>query len=455
MARQNLENEELGGVIREKINNNFSELYQAVDDIKFEPSVAPTISSDFEKNEHKLYEQYGLEPKSITQMYDVVRASTATYVDATGKIRTAGVNEPRIDYSSGQGRLLVEEQRTNLLTWSEDFSNNSWAKTNGLIVNTTTIQGVVEGTTFFEVIDDSDTLDKNLRRIETISANTLGVTQWAILKKGTSDRIGCRLALTGGTAVFGAVDYEFSTDTIYNTTVHTVFRIKLASDTVLFGMTCINNGTNTTADVRFYPRSSASQTNTGSAYINVAQLEQASTPSSYIPTEASAVTRAADNLTRVLGDEFNASEGTMYAEFYKTGTAPDGRQYAVACLGSNTGSVSFTGLNFGWTNPLNNRHYVSFRKDGTAIVTIDLGVLDNYKTHKILVTFKDSIVKGYVNGVLAGTASASDVIEFSSQILKIAESASNPNWRNMIGIGDFKLYPRALSEQEVIELTKV
>ena len=179
MARQNLENEELGGVIRSKINENFEELYDVADGLgtaatadigtgvgqvigtneaknyfglNFEPSVKPTISSDFSRNEHKLYEQYGLEPKSITQMYDVARASTATYVDATGKIRTAGVNEPRIDFSSGQGRLLVEEARTNLVTWSEDFNQSSWelARTEIEVSSTISPSGEVDASKLIE-----------------------------------------------------------------------------------------------------------------------------------------------------------------------------------------------------------------------------------------------------------------------------------------------------------------
>ena len=47
---------------------------------------------------------------------DVVRATTATYVGADGLIKTAGINEPRFDYSNGScPSILVEPQRTNLV----------------------------------------------------------------------------------------------------------------------------------------------------------------------------------------------------------------------------------------------------------------------------------------------------------------------------------------------------
>ena len=449
MARQNLENEELGGVIRAKINDNFSELYQAVDDINFESSVKPTLSSDFGSNEHKLYEQYGLEPKTITQMYDVVRASTATYVDATGKIRTAGVNEPRVDYSSGQGRLLVEEARTNLLTWSEDFSNSAWVKTNGLIVDPTSIQGTVDGTTFFEIIDDSDTLDKNLRRVQTIPTNSLGVTQWAIFKKGASDRIGVRSALTGGTAIFGSMDYEFSTDTIYNNSPLTGFRVKLSTDVVLFGCTVFNNGTNTTADVRFYPRSSFSSTNTGSVYINAAQLEQAPTPSSYIPTEASAVTRAADNVSRELGDEFNKGEFTVYIHHRQNlATTPIGTRRGVM-------SINTTAIEEGsWvlTKDQNTSELkCRFRSGGWSDNTLTPPVLDN--PFKFCASFGATSVSYFLNGVFQSSRTYPSGFS-KDNLIEVFVGRE----KLFVGNGlteDFRIYPKVLSESECINLTKV
>lgn len=82
-----------------------------------------TLSSDFTRNEHKVYEQYGLEPKTITQMYDVTRNGVATYWDATGILRTAGIDEPRINFDPETGEnlgLLVEESRTNEILYSID-----------------------------------------------------------------------------------------------------------------------------------------------------------------------------------------------------------------------------------------------------------------------------------------------------------------------------------------------
>ena len=85
-------------------------------DLDVATSVQPTLSSNFSRNKHERYEVYGNEPKTILQQWDVDRNSTATYIDANGVLQTAAVNQPRIDYSSGEGRLLVEGQSTNLFT---------------------------------------------------------------------------------------------------------------------------------------------------------------------------------------------------------------------------------------------------------------------------------------------------------------------------------------------------
>ena len=46
---------------------------------------------------------------------------------------TTRLNIPRIDYSSGSPTLLLEPQRTNLITWSTDLSNTAWIMNSNII----------------------------------------------------------------------------------------------------------------------------------------------------------------------------------------------------------------------------------------------------------------------------------------------------------------------------------
>ena len=67
-------------------------------------------------NAKKAGKLYSLKPTDGTGDLDVVRATTATYVDADGVIQTALANEPRFDYTNGScPSILVEPQRTNLV----------------------------------------------------------------------------------------------------------------------------------------------------------------------------------------------------------------------------------------------------------------------------------------------------------------------------------------------------
>ena len=59
--------------------------------------------------------------------FTTTRDSIATRVNKEGLIEVVGNDVPRIDYTdSADGVLLLENSRSNLVTYSEDFSN--WNK---------------------------------------------------------------------------------------------------------------------------------------------------------------------------------------------------------------------------------------------------------------------------------------------------------------------------------------
>lgn len=71
--------------------------------------------------------------KTLDPRLAFTRATAGTYADANGLIRTAAAGEPRFDHDPITGDslgLLIEYQFTNLVTYSEDFSNAAWSKDN-------------------------------------------------------------------------------------------------------------------------------------------------------------------------------------------------------------------------------------------------------------------------------------------------------------------------------------
>ena len=271
-------------------------------DITPRTSVQPTLSSNFSRNKHERYELYGNEPKTILQQWDVNRNSTATYIDANGVLQTAAPHQPRIDYSSGEGRLLVEGQSTNLLTWSEDFSNSVWDKGSRLTVSANVAIAP----------DNTVTADK---LVETLTSES------RILRQDATVSTGIEYVLSG---FFKRAERSFVRISLFN--AFTSAGIALNLDT---GQLAVTNGApedygvvdegngwfrlwiKGTATTNFtgqffgiFPSTGLTITDityqgdgTSGIYVWGAQLEQTSSPSSYIKTEASSVTRIQDIIT--------------------------------------------------------------------------------------------------------------------------------------------------------------
>ena len=79
----------------------------------------PSLVLDFVRRECHRLNGGNLESVDLNTFMTFTRGSTATYTGPDGLLKTAGVNEPRYDYDPVTGEcrgLLIEEQRTNLLT---------------------------------------------------------------------------------------------------------------------------------------------------------------------------------------------------------------------------------------------------------------------------------------------------------------------------------------------------
>jgi hypothetical protein len=92
---------------------------------------------------------YSVLPSNGDGDFDFTRASAATRINAQGLIETVAVGDNRLNYPlidgvvSGCPSLLLEPSRTNLVTYSEDFSNGSWTKSqsSAILSNITSPKG--------------------------------------------------------------------------------------------------------------------------------------------------------------------------------------------------------------------------------------------------------------------------------------------------------------------------
>ena len=72
--------------------------------------------------------------------FNVERDSIATRVNKEGLIEVVGHDKLRIDYTdTDKGVALLENTSTNLVTYSEDFSQSAWTKTGATTVTSNTV----------------------------------------------------------------------------------------------------------------------------------------------------------------------------------------------------------------------------------------------------------------------------------------------------------------------------
>lgn len=83
---------------------------------------------------YKASKVYSVIPNTTDGDFDFTRGSTATRVNKDGLIEVVASNVPRLDYPFIDGvvqdcpSLLLEPQRSNFVSYSEDFSQSYWNK---------------------------------------------------------------------------------------------------------------------------------------------------------------------------------------------------------------------------------------------------------------------------------------------------------------------------------------
>jgi len=248
---------------------------------------------------------------SVTAYTPTTTAAITNYIPA---LQTAASGVARFDHNPTTGEslgLLIEEQRVNLLTYSEQIDNGAWSKSNCTV---TANQVVAPDGLLTSDFATTSAANSGLFKIETIAANAATYTASIYVKYlsgSTSFRF--RLALTGGTAVakFVRINAQtgafLSSDGTYSIT-------SVGNGWYRVSLEITNNSTNTTFNFQAFLTDDTTSTN--SIAVWGAQVEAGAFATSYIPTVASTVTRSNDAAS-MTGTNFSswyrADEGTFFA----------------------------------------------------------------------------------------------------------------------------------------------
>jgi hypothetical protein len=253
---------------------------------------------------------YAQKPLTTDGQLSFSRASTATRVNASGLIEAVASNVPRLDYlGSSCPRLLLEPQRTNVITYSEDVT--TWGQ------NQTPVVTLNNGT----APDGNTTADKVV-----VNAASEGFYNFSggNVASGTTYTTSIFIKYISGATnlYFGFAGTGFGGDNLNSFNIQNGTVTSSAA-----GNTCsvvsYGNGWYRLIDTK-----TASATNTGGFilygvgspetqyYVWGAQLEAGAYATSYIPTLGASVTRLKDDCYKFgISSLIGQTEGTLFLDF--------------------------------------------------------------------------------------------------------------------------------------------
>jgi len=353
------------------------------------------------------------------------------------------------------GKFLSEPARTNLLVRSQEFDNAAWTKARATIsanVSTTTAP------------NGTNTADKLVE--DTTVTNTHDIRAPNIANAGTTTYV---MTLYAKAAERSWIYFEFMNYAAQSNRARCWFNIgtgvKGAGNTVGSGVTYVSHSTEAvgngwyrciliatvdasiTGTVYFASLTTGDGVSnytgdgTSGAYLWGAQLEAGNRASSYIPTVASAVTRAADSLSYPV--TAYALQGGFSCTLIPTeAPATAAMFYAVGLFGATNADVIGIYTDAG-TSDLS--CYV--RRAGASTLNLILGTVVAGTTYKVAISWAGTAVKASVNGgaVISGTASnmPTSLSSFNNSIDTV--------WNGQVS--DVKVFTQALSDNTLRQLT--
>jgi hypothetical protein len=282
---------------------------------RFDAGIRPALNLDFRAG------------GQIDARLQFPRASTGTYIDYLGTVRTAPANEPRFTYD-GAGRslgLLMERTSTNLVLWSARLEN--WLA--GDVTVSANAATAPDGTTTADRVTENTASSAVHFLTSSVVSFTSGATY--TLSVFARQAAGTRnLRLGFPPAAFPSDSREAVFDLAQGMVVSVPAGITaqvqaLANGWKRVSISRVATATSTAgSSFNLYSGLSSSYTGDGASAIDFwgAQVEASAYPTSYVATAGASATRAGDVLTLPAGSWLTQGQGTFLANYRLLGTRP-------------------------------------------------------------------------------------------------------------------------------------
>lgn len=395
------------------------------------------------------------------------RASSATRFNSSGVLETVGNDVARLDFNpatlEAQG-LLIEEQRTNLALNSEDLTAGSWNKSNVTVTANSTI--APNGTVTADSMLETTGTDGHLINIATAITFTTATQSFYVKPNGrtnvalrtiigANDWVAVVFNLTGNgsvtqTSVGSSSPFSGISGTIANAG-NGWYRISMTmtqpSRNVFTGI--VDLCTTPTPTLRAVDGVEVYTGDvTKGVYVWGAQFEIGSFPTSYIPTVASSVTRAADVASvNTLTPWFNAAAGTLFAEV--VGLMPNtlSGNRAFASLSDNTYNNSISLMKGSGISEWRNEIYSS----GSAQASFVFATYIQSAAAKLAIAYQANDANSAVNGTVSTTDTTVTVPTVNKLELRDPTGASGG--QPTCYLRRITYYPRRLADAQLQQIT--
>jgi hypothetical protein len=373
------------------------------------PATKPTLLLDFANT------------KVLDPRVTFTRASTGTYFDEFGLIKSAISGTPRFTHAPTTGKslgLLVEEQRTNLLLRSEEFDNAAWTKTRSSVTANAIVSP--DGTMNADkMVEDTGTGSHTIRNATSVtitSGDTLTASVFVKAAEGAYVIVGIGdgggINISRNTFNLSTVAVTSSTTAAANVSAPIPVITSVGNGWYRCSVTATVTGVTTAQQWIFKgANSNGNATFTGDGtsgiYLWGAQLGVGAFATSYIPTTTAQVTRAADVAVMTgtnFSSWFNALEGTFYAE-----TIPMTADYLAnknLFVASDNSTSNFVGVRYGSSGT---QVTMTSTDAGAAQADIATGTLVAGTTYRVAGAYKLNDFKAVRNGGSVSTDTSGTV----------------------------------------------